>query len=102
MRRDGESESRPARIRFACYDPDILDGWGKRATNWEFAASVRHELLPRMSVDVGYFRRWFYGFLVTDNLHREPRRLRSVQHHRRRSIRGCRTAAARSSRICST
>jgi hypothetical protein len=49
------------------YDPDILDGWGKRATNWEFAASVRHELVTGMSVDVGYFRRWFYGFLVTDN-----------------------------------
>jgi hypothetical protein len=50
------------------YDPDILEGWGKRATNWEFAAGVRHELLPRMSVDLGYFRRWFQGFLVTDNL----------------------------------
>lgn len=51
----------------ATYDPDILDGWNKRATNWEFAAGVRHELVPRVSLDVGYFRRVFSGFLVTDN-----------------------------------
>jgi hypothetical protein len=30
--------------------------------------SVQHEILPRVSVEVGYFRRWFQGFLVTDNL----------------------------------
>ena len=30
--------------------------------------SVQHEVLPRVSVEVGYFRRWFQGFLVTDNL----------------------------------
>jgi hypothetical protein len=49
------------------YDPDILSGWEKRATNWEFATTIRHELVPRVSIDVGYFRRWFNGFLVTDN-----------------------------------
>lgn len=52
----------------ATYDPDILQGWDKRATNWEFATGIRHELLPRVSADIGYFRRWFSGFLVTDNL----------------------------------
>ena len=30
--------------------------------------SVQHEVLPRVSVEVGYFRRWFQGFIVTDNL----------------------------------
>ena len=50
------------------YNPDLLRGWGKRASNWEFSAAVQRELIPRVSVDVGYFRRWFYGFLVTDSL----------------------------------
>jgi len=50
------------------YDPDLLTGWGKRFNNWEFSTSVQHELLPRVSVDVGYFRRWYGNFVVTDDL----------------------------------
>lgn len=51
------------------YDPDILGGWGKRAGyNWEISAGVQHEIAPRVSVDVGYFRRWYGNLLLTDNL----------------------------------
>jgi hypothetical protein len=50
------------------YDPDLLRGWGKRFNNWEFSTSVQHEILPRVSVDVGFFRRWYGNFVVTDNL----------------------------------
>ena len=50
------------------YDPDILRGWGKRGYDWEFSTGVQHEVLPRVSMDVSYFRRWFGNFLVTDNL----------------------------------
>ena len=50
------------------YDADLLTGWGKRFNNWEFSTSVQHELLPRVSIDVGYFRRWYGNFVVTDNL----------------------------------
>lgn len=48
-------------------DPDVLSGWGVRAYNWNFGASVQHAIVPRVSVDVGYNRRWWGNFLVTDN-----------------------------------
>jgi hypothetical protein len=54
------------------YDPDLMRGWSKRGFNWEFAAGVQHELMPRVAVDVGYFRRWFGNFVVTDNLSVSP------------------------------
>ena len=49
-------------------DPEVLKGFGVRPYNWELSASVQQELAPRVSVDVGYFRRWFGNFAVTDNL----------------------------------
>ena len=53
-------------------NPAILEGWGVRPSDWQFGASVQHEILPRTSVEVGYHRRWFQGFLVTDNLASTP------------------------------
>jgi hypothetical protein len=49
------------------YDPELLTGWGKRFYNWEFSTGVQHELLPRLSVDVSYFRRWYGNHTATDN-----------------------------------
>ncbi|OLD12506.1 MAG: hypothetical protein AUJ01_16105 [Acidobacteria bacterium 13_1_40CM_3_65_5] len=40
-------------------DPATLVGWGVRPYNWEYAGSVQHELLPRVSVNGGYYRRWY-------------------------------------------
>jgi hypothetical protein len=51
----------------ATYDPLAIHGWGKRGFNWEFSAGVQHEVIPRVSVDAGYFRRWYGNFFVTDD-----------------------------------
>jgi hypothetical protein len=50
------------------YNPKVLTGWNTRPYQWEFSTSVQHELRRGMSIDVGYFRRWFGNFGVTDNL----------------------------------
>jgi hypothetical protein len=49
------------------FDEDILSGYGKRIYNWEFTAGAQRELLPRVSADVTYFRRWYGNMNLTDN-----------------------------------
>ena len=48
-------------------NPEILRGWNVRPSDWQFGLSVQHEVLPRVSVEIGYNRRWFQNFFVTDN-----------------------------------
>ena len=48
-------------------DPKILTGWSVRSNDWQIGASVQHQILPRVSVEAGYFRRWLNNFTVTDN-----------------------------------
>jgi hypothetical protein len=49
------------------YDPDLMTGWGKRSFNWEFTTSVQQELLPRVSLDVQYARRWYGNIRLMDD-----------------------------------
>jgi hypothetical protein len=49
------------------FDPDVLQGWGKRQNLWQFAAGVQREMLPRVSLGVDYWRTWFGNFIVTQN-----------------------------------
>ena len=50
------------------YDTKLTTGWGHRPANWEFSVGVQRELIPRVSLDVGYFRRVWKNFEVVDNL----------------------------------
>jgi hypothetical protein len=49
------------------FDPDVLGGWGHRVYNYEMTVGVQHELIRRVSLDVGWFRRIWGNFQVTDN-----------------------------------
>jgi hypothetical protein len=48
-------------------NPDILNGWGVRPSDWQFGLSVQQEILARLSVEASYNRRSFANFFVTDN-----------------------------------
>jgi hypothetical protein len=48
-------------------DPALLNGWGIRPNDWQIGASIQQQLAPRVSVEVGYFKRWLQNFTATDN-----------------------------------
>ena len=49
-------------------DDKIREGWGVRGYQWEFAGGIQHELFPRVSASVNYYRRYTGGnTTVTDN-----------------------------------
>jgi hypothetical protein len=52
----------------AAIDPKILTGWGVRSNDWQVGVSIQQQVLPRVSIEAGYFRRWLNNFTVTDNL----------------------------------
>ena len=64
----GQITSRP--------DPNL-----KRGNNWEYSASVQHELLPRVSITAGYYRRNFYNLDVIDNQNLALDRLERILDH---------------------
>jgi len=53
-------------------NPATLTGWGVRQNDWQWGIILQHEVIPRMSVEVAYNRRWFNGEKVTDNTLRGP------------------------------
>ena len=48
-------------------NPDLLKGWGVRPVDWQWGINVAQELAPRVSLEVGYNRRWWGNYTVTDN-----------------------------------
>jgi hypothetical protein len=53
-------------------DAPILKGLGTRPSNWQIGVTLQQEILPRVSLEVGYSRRWLQNFTVTDNLNVSP------------------------------
>jgi len=49
------------------FDPNLLRGWFIRPDDWGFNASVQQQLMPRVSAELTYTRRWLSGFTATDN-----------------------------------
>ena len=85
----------------AAIDPKILNGWNIRPNDWQIGASIQQQVLPRVSVEVGYFR------ALAEQLHRHRQPLVSaVGLHAfasmRLSIRACRAAAATRSAVSTT
>jgi hypothetical protein len=64
-RMDNQNFGKEVFTRF--FDPEFIDGWGKRGYNWELGVSVQHELMTRVGLTVGYFRRSFGNFYTADN-----------------------------------
>jgi Carboxypeptidase regulatory-like domain len=49
-----------------------LRGWNVRQSDWQWGITLQHEVIPRLSAEVAYNRRWFLGNKVTDNTLRGP------------------------------
>jgi len=49
------------------WDPKLLHGWGVRGFNWEFSTSVQRQIVRGISIDAGYFRRWYGNLTTTDD-----------------------------------
>jgi len=49
-------------------DPTLRNGWGVRPGDWGFGVSVQQQILPRVSVEAGYNRRWLTNFTWDDNV----------------------------------
>lgn len=54
------------------YDERILKGWGVRPADWQIGVTVQQQVLPCVSVETSYTRRWLQNFTVTDNLALAP------------------------------
>jgi hypothetical protein len=53
-------------------DPSLVTGWGVRTGDWQWGAAVQQQLLPRVSAELSYQRRWLMNFTATDNRNLAP------------------------------
>ena len=49
---------------------NLISGFGKREFDWQYGLTLQHEVLPRVSAEVSYNRRWYGNFYLTDDLNR--------------------------------
>ena len=69
--------SRPERARGAQQSQFRFDGGGRlsyspdaltnRSYNWELGVQLQQEIVPRVSINAAYYRRWYGNLLVTDD-----------------------------------
>ena len=60
----------PADVQAYCnaYGDSLLDGSGKRRSDWQFGLGIQHEILPRVSAELTYNRRSYSNLTVRDQL----------------------------------
>jgi len=60
----------PASVQAYCdrSGQNLLSGWDARRSEWQLGIGIQHELLPRLSAEVTYNRRWYMNQQVTDTL----------------------------------
>ena len=66
MRRHGEPEFRERAVH-QDLGPELHDRLGHRPFNWSLGASIQQEIVPRVSVSLGYYRNWWSNWYVVDN-----------------------------------
>jgi hypothetical protein len=54
------------------YSDEAKTGFNKQSHQWQSSVSIQHQLRPGMGLNVGWFRTWYGGFLVTDNPALDP------------------------------
>jgi hypothetical protein len=50
------------------YDPNFINGYGVRPYSWNLGVQLQQEIIPRVSVNLGYFRNWWGNWYAVDNL----------------------------------
>jgi hypothetical protein len=61
-----------SQVASSTIDPSLVSGWGVRSGDWQWGVAVQQQLLPRISAEFGYQRRWLVNFLAVDNLNQNP------------------------------
>ena len=91
------------------WDPAVLEGYGKRDSNWDFSTEIQHELRPGFGVTGGYYyNNGGYTRQAGSRRarHRQPARqpggLRPVLHHGADECAACRAAAGTKSAVWPT
>jgi hypothetical protein len=44
------------------WDPNLMNGWGKRGRDWEVGTTLQHAVTHDVSITAGYYHRWFQNF----------------------------------------
>ena len=60
----------PADVQAYCdaYGESLLEGWGRRRSEWQWGIGIQHELLPRFSAELTYNHRSYANLTVSDTL----------------------------------